>query len=51
MTREELIKKWLDNNLNAEELKAFEQLEDYENLVQMDNALKSFKSPEFGESF
>ncbi|WP_299361061.1 FecR family protein [Winogradskyella sp.] len=47
MNREELIKKWLDNNLNAEELKAFEQLEDYKSLILIDNALKSFKSPDF----
>ncbi|GAB5565662.1 MAG: FecR family protein [Winogradskyella sp.] len=47
MNREELIKKWLDNNLNTEELKAFEQLEDYRDLIQMDGALKSFKAPEF----
>ncbi|WP_299521586.1 FecR family protein [Winogradskyella sp.] len=47
MDRETLIKKWLDNNLNAEELKAFEQLEDYNSLIQMDAALKSFKSPKF----
>lgn len=47
MTREELIKKWLDNNLNTEEQKAFEQLEDYSKLIQMNTALKSFKAPEF----
>ncbi len=47
MNREELIKKWLDNNLNTEEQIAFEHLEDYNDLVQMDRALKSFESPEF----
>lgn len=47
MTREELIQKWLDHNLNSEEQKAFEQLEDYKNLMQLDTALKSFKSPDF----
>ncbi|MBV7270010.1 FecR family protein [Winogradskyella luteola] len=47
MKREELIKKWLDNNLNAKELKAFEQLQDYNELIQMNSALKSFKAPEF----
>ncbi|WP_299125390.1 FecR domain-containing protein [uncultured Winogradskyella sp.] len=47
MNREELIKKWLDNNLNTEEQKAFEQLEDYNKLIQMDNALKDFKAPKF----
>lgn len=47
MTREELIQKWLDHNLNSEEQKAFEQLEDYNDLMQLDKALNSFKSPEF----
>lgn len=47
MKREELIKKWLDNNLNTEEEKAFEQLDDYNELIIMDTALKDFKAPEF----
>lgn len=47
MKREELIKKWLDNNLTPEEQKAFEQLEDYKDLIKMDVALKDFKAPEF----
>ena len=47
MTREELIQKWLDHSLNSEEQKAFEQLEDYKDLMQLNNALHSFKSPEF----
>lgn len=47
MDREALIKKWLDNNLNTEEQNAFEQLEDYKKLIEMNTALKSFKSPEF----
>jgi ferric-dicitrate binding protein FerR (iron transport regulator) len=47
MTREELIKKWLDNNLSTEEQKAFEQLKDYNDLIQMDSALKDFKAPDF----
>tara|TARA_R110002049_G_scaffold118528_6_gene272553 strand:+ start:487 stop:1383 length:897 start_codon:yes stop_codon:yes gene_type:complete len=47
MKREELIKKWLDNNLNTEEQNAFEQLEDYNQLITMDRALKDFKAPEF----
>ncbi|MBU2922396.1 FecR family protein [Winogradskyella psychrotolerans] len=47
MKREELIKKWLDHNLNTEELKAFKQLEDYNDLIKMDTALKSFKASEF----
>ncbi|WP_299115243.1 FecR domain-containing protein [uncultured Winogradskyella sp.] len=47
MTREELIKKWLDNNLNAKEQKAFGQLKDYDELILMNSALKDFKAPEF----
>ena len=47
MTREELIRKWLDNNLNTEEQKAFEQLEDYNELIRMNTALKTFKAPVF----
>ena len=47
MKREELIKKWLDNNLNPEEQNAFEQLEDYNQLIKMDATLKGFKAPEF----
>ncbi|MFK7833849.1 MAG: FecR family protein [Winogradskyella sp.] len=47
MQREELIKKWLDHNLNTEEQIAFEQLEDYKDLIQMNTALLDFKAPEF----
>jgi transmembrane sensor len=47
MKREELIKKWLDNNLNPKEQNAFEQLEDYNQLIKMDATLKGFKAPEF----
>lgn len=47
MKKEELIKKWLDNNLNAEEKNAFKQLENYNELIHMNSALKDFKAPEF----
>ncbi len=47
MKREELIKKWLDHNLNETELKAFEALEDYDELMQLSNAATSFSAPEF----
>jgi hypothetical protein len=30
MKREDLIQKWLDHELNAEELEAFKNLEDYD---------------------
>lgn len=47
MNREELIKKWLDNNLSTEEQKAFELLEDYNDLTKMDASLNGFKAPKF----
>ena len=47
MEREELIKKWLDHNLSPEEQKAFERLEDYDQLTKMSSAIKSFEAPEF----
>jgi transmembrane sensor len=47
MNKEELIKKWLDHNLNAEEQHAFEQLEDYEELIKLNTAVQQFKAPEF----
>ena len=50
MKREDLIKKWLDNELNTQELKAFKALEDYEALVKLSNATKRFKAPEFNTS-
>ena len=43
MNREELISKWLDNNLNDQELKAFKNLEDYDDLVKLNNNLQAFK--------
>jgi transmembrane sensor len=50
MKREDLIQKWLNHELNAEELKAFKNLEDYETLVNMDTHLKAFKAPEYHTS-
>lgn len=47
MNREDLIKKWLDNNLNSEEQLAFDNLEDYDNLIKMNNAVQNFKAPHF----
>lgn len=47
MTREDLIKKWLDNRLNSEELEAFKQLEDYNELIRLDTALQQFKPQAF----
>ena len=47
MKREDLIQKWLNHELNAEELEAFKKLEDYDALVNMDTHLKAFKAPEY----
>lgn len=47
MNRERLIQKWLDHDLNPQELEAFKQLEDYDALVTMDTHLKEFKADIF----
>lgn len=47
MNREELIKKWLDNELSSHEFEAFKQLEDYESLVKISNGVKQIKVPEY----
>nr|WP_321237322.1 FecR family protein [uncultured Psychroserpens sp.] len=44
MNREDLIQKWLDYNLNPQELEAFKQLEDYDELITLDTHLKGFKA-------
>ena len=49
MNREDLIKKWLDHNLNLEEQTAFEALDDYEDLVKLSKSLKGFKAPGYKE--
>ena len=50
MKREELISKWLDNNLNDQELKAFRNLEDYDDLVKLNNNLQAFKADDYDTS-
>ena len=50
MKREDLIQKWLNHELNAEELEAFKNLEDYDALLNMDTHLKAFKAPEYHTS-
>ena len=47
MERENLISKWLDNNLNDQELEAFKNLEDYDDLVKLSKASKDFKAEDF----
>lgn len=50
MKREELISKWLDNNLNNQELKAFKNLEDYDDLVKLNNHLQAYKADDYDTS-
>lgn len=50
MKNEKLIQKWLNHNLNAQELEAFKQLEDYEALSKLDANLKYLKAPEYNTS-
>jgi ferric-dicitrate binding protein FerR (iron transport regulator) len=50
MKREDLIKKWLDDELDSQELEAFKKLEDYEALVKLSNSTKRFKPPKFNTS-
>lgn len=49
MKREELIKKWLDHDLSEQELIAFEQLDDYEDIIKLNTTLKLFKAPNFNK--
>ncbi len=50
MNKEELISKWLDNNLTPEEFKAFKALEDYDELVKLDTHLNYFKAEAYDAS-
>jgi ferric-dicitrate binding protein FerR (iron transport regulator) len=50
MKREELISKWLDNNLNDQELQAFKNLEDYDDLVKLNTNLQAFKANDYNTS-
>ncbi|MBT8273266.1 MAG: FecR domain-containing protein [Bacteroidia bacterium] len=49
MKHEELIKKWLDNDLSPEESKAFEALDDYQELIKLSDNVKRFEAPEFNK--
>lgn len=51
MDKETLIKKWLNHDLTPEEQRAFEALDDYENLVKLDGALHKFKAPELDSDY
>lgn len=50
MKREELISKWLNNDLNHQELEAFKMLEDYDDLVRLNHRLQAFKHDEYNTS-
>ncbi len=47
MQREDLIKKWLDNDLSAKELEDFKKLEDYNDLMKLDSHLTYFQAPNY----
>jgi len=47
MKREDLIKKWLDNELSSDELKAFNALDDSQELTKLSNSMTAFKAPEY----
>jgi len=44
---EEIIKKWLNNELSEEELKSFESTKEYKSYVKILDNAKYFKAPEF----
>jgi ferric-dicitrate binding protein FerR (iron transport regulator) len=50
MNREELISKWLDNNLNDKELEAFKTLEDYDDLTRLNKGIQAFKADRYNTS-
>jgi len=50
MNREALILKWLNNDLNDQELKAFNELEDYDDLVKLNTNLQNFKADTYDTS-
>jgi len=50
MKQEDLITKWLDNNLNSKELEAFKKLEDYNELIRLDSAIQEFKPLPFNSN-
>lgn len=50
MNREDLIYKWLNHDLNANELEAFKKLEDYHALTKLNSSLKEFSSQKYDTS-
>jgi transmembrane sensor len=47
MNKETLIKKWLDNELTAEELLLFQQLEEYDSYIKLSKKAALFCAPEY----
>lgn len=47
MEKTELIRKWLDNELTDKELKAFQSLEDHEDLIKISKATKRFETSDY----
>lgn len=47
MIKEELIKKWLDDELSAEELLEFQQLDEYDSYIKLSENAKLFSAPNF----
>ncbi len=50
MRNEDLIKKWLDNDLNSNELEAFKKLEEHDSLVKLSDSVKFFKADEYNSN-
>jgi len=50
MEKETLIKKWLENDLSAEELKGFRQLEEYDSFMKLSENAQFFKAPAYNSS-
>lgn len=50
MERQFLISKWLDNDLNDQELEAFKMLEDYDDLIKFNNSMQAFKADDYDTS-
>jgi len=50
MNKETLISKWLNNDLNDQEFEAFKRLEDYDDLVKLNNSMQAFKADDYDTS-
>lgn len=50
MEKELLILKWLNNDLNDQELEAFKALEEYDDLVKLSNGVQAFKAEDYDSS-